>query len=148
MYNNNFPQNMYNNYPYAVQQNFQQQQLPHYEVIKVNGKPGVDAFQMGPNSSALLLDETQDVVWLVQTDGAGYKTPTPFAISPYVEKPQVDVNALNDEVNNLKAMVIELQNTIVNKQEVNGDGKYNFTNDAKSKRQQRQQPNRNQQQSE
>lgn len=148
MYNNNFPQNMYNNYPYAVQQNFQQQ-LPHYEVIKVNGKPGVDAFQMGPNSSVLLLDETQDIVWLVQTDGAGYKTPTPFAISPYVEKPQVDVNVLNDEVNNLKAIVMELQNTIVNKQEVSGDGKYNFTNDAKStKRQQRQQSNRNQQQPE
>jgi len=132
MYNNSFPQNMYNNYPYAVQQNFQQQQLPHYEVIKVNGKPGVDAFQMGPNSSALLLDETQDVVWLVQTDGAGYKTPTPFAISPYVEKPQIDVNALNDEVNSLKAMVIELQNVIVNNKEVNGDGKSNRTSNAKS----------------
>lgn len=145
MYNNNFPQNMYNNYPYAVQQNFQQQQLPHYEVIKVNGKPGVDAFQMGPNSSVLLLDETQNIVWFVQTDGAGYKTPTPFAISPYVEKPQIDVNALNDEVNSLKAMVIELQNAIVNNQGVNNDGKSNFTNDAKSKRQQRQQPNRNQQ---
>lgn len=145
MYNNNFPQNMYNNYPYAVQQNFQQQQFPHYEVIKVNGKPGVDAFQMGPNSSVLLLDETQNIVWFVQTDGAGYKTPTPFTISPYVEKPQIDVNALNDEVNSLKAMVIELQNAIVNNQGVNNDGKSNFTNDAKSKRQQRQQPNRNQQ---
>lgn len=128
---NNFPQNMYNNYPYAVQQNFQQQQLPHYEVIKVNGKPGVDAFQMGPNSSALLLDETQNIVWLVQTDGAGYKTPTPFVISPYVEKPQVDVNALNDEVNSLKAMVIELQNVIANNKEVNCDGKFNRTGDAK-----------------
>lgn len=143
MYNNSFPQNMYNNYPYAVQQNFQQQQLPHYEVIKVNGKPGVDAFQMGPNSSVLLLDETQNVVWFVQTDGAGYKTPTPFTISPYVEKPQIDVNALNDEVNSLKAMVIELQNVIANTGDNNG--KSNFTNDAKSKRQQRQQPNRNQQ---
>ena len=132
MYNNNFPQNMYNNYPYAMQQNFQQQQLPHYEVIKVNGKPGVDAFQMGPNSSVLLLDETQNIVWLVQTDGAGYKTPTPFVISPYVEKPQVDVNALNDEVNSLKAMVIELQNVIANNKEVNGDGKSNRTGDAKS----------------
>lgn len=145
MYNNNFPQNMYNNYPYAVQQNFQQQHLPHYEVIKVNGKPGVDAFQMGPNSSVLLLDETQNVVWFVQTDGAGYKTPTPFTISPYVEKPQVDVNALNDEVNSLKAIVVELQNAIANSQGVNNDGKYNRTNDAKSKRQQ---SNRNQQQSE
>ena len=137
---------MYNNYPYAVQQNFQQQQLPHYEVIKVNGKPGVDAFQMGPNSSVLLLDETQNIVWFVQTDGAGYRTPTPFTISPYVEKPQIDVNVLNDEVNSLKAMVIELQNVIANTGDNNG--KSNFTNDAKSKRQQRQQPNRNQQQPE
>ena len=61
--------NGYNNY-----------RLPTYEVIKVNGRGGANAFQMGPNSSILLLDETDNVVWLAQTDGAGYKTVTPFSL--------------------------------------------------------------------
>ena len=39
---NNF-QNPYNYNPYSFNR------FPTYEVIKVNGKPGVDAFQMGPN---------------------------------------------------------------------------------------------------
>lgn len=54
--------NGYNNY-----------RLPTYEVIKVNGRGGANAFQMGPNSSILLLDETDNIVWLAQTDGAGYQ---------------------------------------------------------------------------
>lgn len=59
---NGYPQNMngmYNNYPYAQMPN--QNMMPKYEVIKVKGKPGVDAFHMGPNSSVLLLDETANI---------------------------------------------------------------------------------------
>lgn len=58
---------------------------PYYrqEVVRVNGKSGADMYQLAPNSSALLLDETQPVVWLVQTDGAGYKVSTPYTISLY-----------------------------------------------------------------
>lgn len=56
------------------------------EVVKVNGINGANAYQMAPNSSALLLDETAPLVWLVQTDGAGYKTCTPFDIKIHEEK--------------------------------------------------------------
>lgn len=56
------------------------------EVVKVNGRNGAEAYQMAPNSSALLLDETAPLVWLVQTDGAGYKTCTPFDIKIHEEK--------------------------------------------------------------
>ena len=56
------------------------------EVVKVNGRKGAEAYQMAPNSSALLLDETAPLVWLVQTDGAGYKTCTPFDIKIHEEK--------------------------------------------------------------
>ena len=71
---------------------------PHYEVIKVKGEPGVDMFQMGPNSSVLLLDETAPIVWFVQTDGAGYKTKTPYDVSPHVEEPKPDVKSLEDRL--------------------------------------------------
>lgn len=51
------------------------------EVVKVHGEHGANAFQLPPNSSALLLDETEPLVWLVYTDGAGYKTVIPYKIS-------------------------------------------------------------------
>ena len=65
-------------YPYQNNQYLQNLMLPQqrqpYNVTEVNGKNGVDAFCMPPNSSDLLLDTTAPIVWLVKTDGAGYKT--------------------------------------------------------------------------
>mgnify|MGYP003311272107 CR=1 FL=1 len=42
---------------------------------------------MAPNSEALLLDTTDAIVWLAQTDGAGYKTVTPYSVIPYRKEP-------------------------------------------------------------
>ena len=44
------------------------------QVTRVNGENGARAYQIGPNSSAMLLDESGLMVWLVTSDGAGYKT--------------------------------------------------------------------------
>ena len=71
------------------------------QIVRVNGEPGAHAYQMAPNSSALLLDETQPVVWLAQTDGAGYKTVTPYSIQPY-RKPESD---LEQRVKRLEEMI-------------------------------------------
>lgn len=78
---------------------------PRYEVIQVNGEGGVDAFQMGPNSSVLLLDKTAPIVWLVQTDGAGYKVKTPYDISPHQAMPPVDMNSLEQRLSKLEEIV-------------------------------------------
>lgn len=76
MYNYGMPSPVMQGYnPYSYQSSAMQRvnnNLPHYEIIRVNGKPGVDAFQMGPNSSVILVDETAPIVWFVRTDGAGY----------------------------------------------------------------------------
>lgn len=85
----------------------QQFQAQRYEIIRVNGENGAQAFQMAPNSSALLLDETAPIVWFVQTDGAGYKTAKPFSISPYQPQPPVDINALEARIKRLEAMINE-----------------------------------------
>lgn len=105
---NNFqnPYGGYNN-PYSYPYNINR--MPTYEVIKVNGKPGVDAFQMGPNSSILLLDETANIVWLAQTDGAGYKTATPFDIVPHQDVPPIDVNALDSRIQSIEAELKEMR---------------------------------------
>ena len=76
------------------------------EVVRVNGKAGADMYQLAPSSSALLLDETAPIVWLVQTDGAGYKVSYPYTIAPLEEKvpqPLQDIEArlkrLEDKLN-------------------------------------------------
>jgi hypothetical protein len=98
---------MYQQFP-----QYPQYQMPKKtEIIHVNGRPGVDAFQMMPNCQALLLDDTAPLVWLVQTDGAGYKTSTPFQISPYEEPKPVDMQALVDRIAKLEVMVNESHST-------------------------------------
>jgi len=76
MYNGN----MYNS-PYLYNMTLQRQ-----EVIRVNGRNGAEAYQMAPNSSILLLDETAPIVWLKTTDGASYPTLNGYVISPLREK--------------------------------------------------------------
>ena len=71
---------------------------PKMEVIRVNGERGADAFQLGPNSSVLLLDETAPIVWLVQTDGAGYKTKTPYDIVVHTPEPSPEIKSMDERL--------------------------------------------------
>ena len=82
------------------------QQQPRQEVIKVNGENGARAFQMPANSSALLLDESGVIVWLVTTDGAGYKSVAPFDISPHEAAPAPNYNDLETRITRLEEMMI------------------------------------------
>lgn len=87
---------------------FMQYSMPqHTEIIKVNGKNGAEAYNMMPNSSILLLDETEPIVWLAQTDGAGYKTLKPYTITPYQPEPQVDVKTLEQRIARIEVMLNE-----------------------------------------
>ena len=80
---------MYDNFwqpyatPYQTRYNAPQQAFgSKLEVIRVNGKNGAEAFQMPPNSSIILLDESAPLIWLKMTDGAGYPAITPYRIEP------------------------------------------------------------------
>jgi len=84
---------MYNAFPYFPQRS---------EVVKVNGLNGANAYAIGPNSSALLLDESGTLVWLVTTDGAGYKTATPYDISPHHVAPAPDFSTLEARIKRLE----------------------------------------------
>ncbi|MBO7275455.1 MAG: hypothetical protein J6V15_03680 [Clostridia bacterium] len=81
------------------------QQPPRQEVVKVSGENGARSYQMGPNSSALLLDESGVIVWLVTTDGAGYKTCAPFDITPHQAQPPVDFGDLEARIKKLEEMM-------------------------------------------
>ncbi len=106
---------MYN--PYANFNPYQQiQAQPSYtgqrqDLVRVNGKPGAEAYQMPPNSSALLLDESAPIVWLAQTDGAGYKPLSPYSITPYQPEPPVDVKSLVGRIERLEGLINDKPNS-------------------------------------
>ena len=55
------------------------------DVTSVNGRAGAEAYAMGANSKALLLDATAPILWLKVTDGAGYATIDGYDLTPHVE---------------------------------------------------------------
>ena len=81
------------------------QSLSRQEIIKVNGENGARAYQLPPNSNVLLLDESAPLVWLVQTDGAGYKTVAPYTITPYQSQPAPDYGELDRRIKALEDMI-------------------------------------------
>ena len=92
--------------PYQTQYNTLRQDFsPKQEITKVNGENGARAFYLPPNSSVLLLDESQPIVWLKMTDGAGYPTITPYAITPYQAEPKPDFSSLEMRIKKLEDMI-------------------------------------------
>ena len=92
-------------YPNMYSQPIIQQPLIRQEIVHVTGENGARAFQMAPNSSVLLLDDTAPIVWVAQTDGAGYKTVTPYSITPYQPEPAIDVKTLDERIRRLEEIV-------------------------------------------
>lgn len=103
----------YNN-PYISQPNqfqmpnYGMQQQPQMQVVRVNGRGGAEAYSIGPNSSALLLDESGRMVWAVTTDGAGYKTISPYDILPHQDAPTPDYSDLESRIKRLEGIMNEL----------------------------------------
>ena len=81
------------------------QQAPAQQVVRVNGENGARAFAMGPYSSAMLLDESGTIMWMVTTDGAGYKTIAPYDILPHKTEPAPDYSSLENRVKKLEDMM-------------------------------------------
>ena len=81
-------------------------QIPRkMEIVRVNGQNGAQAFQMMPNSQALLLDDTAPIVWLAQTDGAGYKTVTPYTITPYQPEPEISMKDIDARLKRIEEII-------------------------------------------
>ena len=98
----------YYNNPYMPVNQFQPSfQMPQTQVVRVNGRPGAEAYAIGPNSSALLLDEGGTLVWLCTTDGAGYKTISCSDISPHQATPEPDYGGLETRIRRLEELVDE-----------------------------------------
>jgi hypothetical protein len=73
-------------YQSSMQQYYPQQStpsLPAQQILKVNGEESVRQVRMAPNSSALAMDTTAPIVWLLVSDGVGSVTSTPYDISEH-----------------------------------------------------------------
>lgn len=77
-----------------------------YEIIHVNGEAGANALQMLPNSQTIVIDDTAPQIFVCVTDGAGYKTVTPFTIAPVKKETPADaVKTLEERIERLERML-------------------------------------------
>ena len=83
-------------------------QMQPTQVVRVNGENGAKAFAIGANSSALLLDESGLMVWLVTSDGAGYKTVSAYDITPHQEQPKPDYGSLESRIQTVEKRLEEM----------------------------------------
>ena len=77
---------------------------------------------MAPNSSVLLLDMNDPLIWFVSTDGAGYKTCLPYTITPYQPETKASVEELVEKINN---RLDKLEERMSNNEFNNGTTKQN-----------------------
>lgn len=106
-YNNaygGFNGNQYNYIPNS--QNGLQRQIQG-DILRVSGINGVNALNLAPNTSVLALDETAPIVWLVSADSAGYKTPTPYDITPHKDQQAAMQSNFEERLTRLEQMVNE-----------------------------------------
>lgn len=86
--------------------------IPRNGIKRVSGKAGADAYVMGPDDEVALFDETDAIVWLVQTDSAGYKkTVAPFRLTPYQPETPADAKSLEARLAKVEEWINEQSRT-------------------------------------
>ena len=98
-------QNPYGFMPAAMPYQPMTQTAPQMQVTKVNGEGGANAYSMGPNSSAILLDASGTMIWAVTTDGAGYKTVVPYDIAPHKSQEALTYEGLENRIKRLEELI-------------------------------------------
>lgn len=77
--------------------------LPPQQILQANGKASIDALRMSPNSSVLIADQTQPIVWRCVSDGLGNVSASAFDITPHKDEALAEKEALAstlEEINN------------------------------------------------
>ena len=108
--------NMWDNYNNNGFNGYNNTMPIHSQIVKVNGAAGARSFRLAPNSSILLLDENEPIVWFVQTDGAGYSNPVPYDISPHQVEQPIDLTQLENRLKKIEEILNEQSNYRASKQ--------------------------------
>ena len=85
-----------------MQPGIQQQAPAQQQISMLNGRNGAMQLPMGPNSSGWYLDQSGEMAWLITTDGAGYKTVTPYDVSVHQDEPKKELTDLETRVKRLE----------------------------------------------
>lgn len=83
---------------------------PRYDLLFVKGREGAMAFEMGPNSRALLPDADEPIVWYVCTDELGRKsTCIDYDMVQRVHEPEPTTQELKDIIAKLTTKITNLE---------------------------------------
>lgn len=92
----------------------QQAIAPQQTIQYTNGKNGAEAYQMAPNSSAILMDSNNPIFYLKMSDANGLCTIRTFEFKEKIEQKQEDVFASKEDVAKLETRLNELKGMIEN----------------------------------
>lgn len=114
--------NVYNQqtYPYPAQSApvnmyYQPPYQQPFQITKVNGENGAKAFQMPPNSSIILLDESSPKVYIKETDGASYPKLSVYKLVPDTEeKKEEEEKVSEDQIKKLEERIAVLERFVTN----------------------------------
>lgn len=80
-------------------------QMPKQEITEVYGVQGAQAYQMPPNSSVILLDASNPIVYIKKTDGAGSPSIISYKLMPIQN--ESNTSELEKRVQKLEEIVNE-----------------------------------------
>ena len=115
--------NIYNNqqpYPYPAQaapvgMYYQPPYQQSFQITKVNGENGAKAFQMPPNSSIILLDESNPKVYIKETDGASYPKLSVYKLVPDTDAEiKEETDKSKDQIKKLEERIAVLERFVTN----------------------------------
>jgi len=84
--------------------------LPPQQILQANGKTSIDAIRMSPNSSVLIADTTQPIVWKCVSDGLGNVTAEAFDITHHKSEEEVEKENTNNLLNDISKRLERLEN--------------------------------------
>jgi len=114
-------QNPYQQMMSPYQQNMASQvsmRPPENNVLQVNGRGGVDSYQLPPRSSVVLFDSNNDLFYMKTTDDGGYATVRTFAFSEVTGQSQsttedyVTRQEFTDALNRIQEAIVNGQQPI------------------------------------
>lgn len=92
--------------------------LPPQQILQANGKASIDAIRMSPNSSVLIADTTEPIVWKCVSDGLGNVTSEAFDITRHKTAEEVEKENTTNLLNDISERLRRLENnyeSVINK---------------------------------
>ena len=84
--------------------------LPPQQILQANGKASIDAIRMSPNSSVLIADTTEPIVWKCVSDGLGNVTAEAFDITHHKTEEEVEKENTNNLLTDISKRLERLEN--------------------------------------